>query len=317
MRTNNEITGIANEMYAQAMTGVTRLHEENKELVKTILTDSVDSALEKVGLLINYIGSELKGINVEGVSFAGFLTKYGTFCQDELTEIELTVSSKLKAERKFKTKEVVAVNEDFILTTGKVFIDTLFSALYTELAGENIAFLNAKLEEIYAENGIEKKVLFAVEPDNTSRVISIDNDVVVLNADLSKALDVSNLGVLSEGDEYDNYVYEEASKKLVDTMRTVVITPEILKKRIDVVDSLLDLKTKKHANKIIREGYHKQAIYLKDSKSGVGYYNEKVDDVNVFALLKKTEDGNFEVVLNPFDADNLVSVDVDVVAKLA
>ena len=48
-----------------------------------------------------------------------------------------------------------------------------------------------------------------------------------------------------------------AVKAFVDVMQTIAITPEILKKRINVVDQPLKSGTKKHANKIIRETYHK------------------------------------------------------------
>lgn len=312
MKTNTKIYELANEMYAQASEGITKLQEEQKDLIKTIQTDDIDSALEKLGLVINCIASKLRCVAAEEAQFPGFLTKFSTTDVETLKEIELTVSSKLKAERKFKERKNILVDDNFVANAGEFMINVLFSAYYTEEAYANITAVNERLEEIYAENEITKKVLFGVDA-SAGRVISIDNDVVVLNAEIEKALEASKIGVMVAGDEYSELVREEATKKFVDVMKTVSITPEIIKKNIDVVASLLDLRTKKHANKIIREGYHKQAKYLKDATSGVGYVSEKVGEANVFALVVKNEAGDFEVVLNPFNADTLEPVDVNVV----
>lgn len=312
MKTNTKIYELANEMYAQASEGITKLQEEQKDLIKTIQTDDIDSALEKLGLVINCIASKLRCVAAEEAQFPGFLTKFSTTDVETLKEIELTVSSKLKAERKFKERKNILVDDNFVANAGEFVINVLFSAYYTEEAYANITAVNERLEEIYAENEITKKVLFGVDA-SAGRVISIDNDVVVLNAEIEKALEASKIGVMVAGDEYSELVREEATKKFVDVMKTVSITPEIIKKNIDVVASLLDLRTKKHANKIIREGYHKQAKYLKDATSGVGYVSEKVGEANVFALVVKNEAGDFEVVLNPFNADTLEPVDVNVV----
>lgn len=312
MKTNTKIYELANEMYAQASEGITKLQEEQKDLIKTIQTDDIDSALEKLGLVINCIASKLRCVAAEEAQFPGFLTKFSTTDVETLKEIELTVSSKLKAERKFKERKNILVDDNFVANAGEFMINVLFSAYYTEEAYANITAVNERLEEIYAENEITKKVLFGVDA-SAGRVISIDNDVVVLNAEIEKALEASKIGVMVAGDEYSELVREEATKKFVDVMKTVSITPEIIKKNIDVVASLLDLRTKKHANKIIREGYHKQAKYLKDATSGVGYVSEKVGEANMFALVVKNEAGDFEVVLNPFNADTLEPVDVNVV----
>lgn len=316
MKTSTKIYELANNMFAQAAEGVDKLQEEQKDLLKSIQTDNIDSALEKLGLVIDCIASKLRCVVAEDVQFPGFLTKFSTTDSESLKEIELTVSSKLKAERKFKERKNIAVDDNFVENAGEFMVNVLFGAYYVEEAFANVTAVNERLEEIYAEAGIEKKVLFDIDASSSSRVLSIDNEVVVLNADIEKALDASKMGIMVAGDEYSELVREEATKKFVDVMQTVTITPEIIKKNVDVIASLLDLRTKKHANKIIREGYHKQAKHLKDATSGVGYFSEKVGDANVFALLCKNADGNYEVVLNPFDADKLEAVDVDVVALL-
>lgn len=316
MKTSTKIYELANNMYAQSAEGVDRLQAEQKDLLATIQSDDIESALSKLGLVIDCIASKLRCVAIEDAQFPGFLTKFSTTDTDSLKEIELTVSSKLKAERKFKERKNILVDDMFIENAGEFMVNVLFSAYYVEEAFANVTAVNERLEEIYAEAGIEKKVLFGIDATTSSRVISIDNNVVVLNADIEKALEASKMGIMVSGDEYSELVREEATKKFVDVMQTVSITPEIIKKNVDVISSLLDLRTKKHANKIIREGYHKQAKYLKDSKSGVGYFSEKVGEANVFALLVKNDNKEFEVVLNPFDADKLEPVDVDVVAIL-
>ena len=61
----------------------------------------------------------------------------------------------------------------------QVYVDVLFDAFYTEEASTNIAELNTRLEEIYDQYEIAKRVKFVVGVD-AGRVAYIDNDVVIL-----------------------------------------------------------------------------------------------------------------------------------------
>lgn len=315
MRTRQETTEIANGLYGLVMDGIEVYAREKKELVKAIMTEDLDSAYEKVSVLNRGLQAIMRGAFFNNVTFPGFLTRIGTRSEGTLKSIDLSVSSKLKAERKFKLQRDIDVDENLVKNMAQVYVDVLFNAFYTEEASKNIEELNTRLEEIYEQYEIAKRVLFVVGVD-AGRVAYIDNDVVLLNADVDKALGISELGIMATGSEYAQLINEEAVKAFVDVMQTIAITPEILKKRINVVDQLVEIRTKKHANKIIRETYHKQAKYLKSAGDGVGYVSDNFDDINVFALVKMTDAGDYEYVLNPFDTEKLVAVDVDVIGTL-
>lgn len=315
MRTKQEITAIANGLYAQVTDGIAGYSKERVDLVKAIMTEDLDSAYDKVGVLSRGIQAIMRGAVEDSVSFPGFLTRLSTRSEGKLTSLSLTVSSKLKATRKFKLQRDIEVTENLVNDMASVYIDALFDALYTEMAAENVEDLNMKLDKICNDNEVAKRVQFEVGTE-TGRVVYIDDDTLILRADVEKAMAISELGIMAEGTEYDQLVSEDATKAFVDVMQTVLITPEILKKRIRVVDFLVDIRTKKHASKIIRETVHKQAIYLKSASEGVGYFSDSVDGVNVFALLKLNESGEYEYVLHPFDTDKLVAVDVDVIGML-
>lgn len=312
MKTNVVIVNNANKLYEEVTEGLKAYKEDYKGLVDAMKVDELGVAFDKADTLLKCITALFNNVEAGGTRFPGFLVRKSTNDSEKLTRLSITVSSKLKAVRKFKYEATVVVDDDFIENAGQVYIDALFSAYYAEEANENIEAVNAKLAELYEKYEIKKQVMFAIDTAQAGRVVSIDDDVVVINADVASSLDASNIGIMAEGDEYATLVCEEATKNFVDVMQTVQITPEILKKRISVVDALVDLKTKKHANKIIRESYHKKAIYLKDATSGVGYVNEKVGDATVFALVRKNEAGEYETVLSPFNTEALVPAEVDI-----
>jgi len=314
MRSNKEIYDNANALFAGVMEKADAIQSKTVDLLKDIKTCNIESGLEKVGTVISCIDSEVRSLSAGGTTFPGFLTRFSTRCADSVESIELKISSKLKAERKFKGEAVINVDSDFVKNVVNFYTGVLFDAYYIEEAAENIEALNVTLKEVYEANDtIKKQVYFTVGAGDV-RVVEITDKKVVLNADTSMALNVSKMGIMAEGDEYAEFIHDEAVNNFVATMQTVETTPEILKKRINVVDELLNLRTKKHANKIIREGYHKQAVYLKNSSSGVGYFNGKVDDKNVFALLEMNDEGEYKVVLSPFNSDTLEPVDVDIVS---
>lgn len=319
----NFITKTANTLCDNIMEKLVEIEESNNEMLKSIKDCDFDIGFGRIEALVNCIGASIKDTTVDGVGLPAFLTKV-TATEGKLDEVDITVKSKLKAKHKVKATQTVKVDEDFVEVVGKLFTDTLFNMFYLEVADANITELNEKIASIFEEENIPYTLEFEVTTDS-GRVIYIDNNKVVLKARLDEALAIGSNGLFANTDDesrgYDKIVYEEARNELVSVMRTVQITPEILKKKIRLVESLADLHTKKYAHKLIREGYHKKAENLKDSKSGVGYFSDKVtidgEEVDVFALLKKNDSGEYEVVLSPFDTKTNVSVDFDVVKALA
>lgn len=322
MVTNKFIVGKANAINALVVEGLEKVKAETASNIEAIPGLSFDDGMSIVSTIISRVGAVYKCAIVDGIGFPDFLTGFNA--EGGLNEVTVTIKSKLKAERKFKEQATVKVDENFIESLGELFTNTLFARFYTEAASENVEALNVTLASILDEEGINKKVEFAIT-DTEGRVAYIDNDKIVIKADVAEALDISRLGIMTdtsdEEDGYNKIIYNEARKEFVDIMRTVQITPEIIKKQISFVESLGNLHTKKHSNKIIREAFHKKASNLTGKKADeIGYFSEKVTvdgkEVNVFALL--TKDGNkYTVVLNPYDALTNTAVDFDVIGALA
>lgn len=322
LKTNDFIVTTANKIFAEVTEGLKTLARENKSMLKDVKNDDFETGLNKIDALVKCIGANMKGVVVDGVGLPGFLSSISAV-EGSLDEVDVTVKSKLKAKQKVRNVRTVKVDEDFVENVGKLFTDTLFELYYLEWADMNVQALNARIAEILEEEKIPFELEFAVTT-SSGRVVSIDDKKVVLKAQTGEALNLSRNGLLvdidEEADDYDIMVATEAKEEFLSIMRTIQITPEILKKKIGIVEKLADLHTKKLANKLIREGYHKKVENLKDSKSGVGYFAQKVDidgqEVNVFSLLKKNDSGKLEVVLSPFNVETNKAVDFDVVKAI-
>lgn len=316
MKTKSEIMGVANQMNAQAIKALATYEEERKALIDSIINGDLDSAYDNFNLLLGGIEIILRGVSVDGSTFPSFLSKPSTTNVDKLTSVTLIVTSSRRAEYKFKVKRKIDIDEHIVESLSNLYLETLFDAYYFQEASKNIDEINDVLSDIYDSNNIEKRMFFAVTRED-GRVVSIDNDTVVLKAEVNNALDASNLGLTPADNEYSRLVFDEAVENIVNFMSTITITPEILKKRNNLVQALIDLRTRKHAHKVIRESYHKQAKYVKSERDGVAYVSTEIDGVDVFSLVKMNEDGGFEVVLAPFDTEKLVPVEVDITKHIA
>lgn len=319
MKTHDFIVKTANKIYEGICEGLETLEKENKATLKNIQNDDFDTGFAKIDALVKCIGANMKGVTIDDVGLPSFLSSISAV-EGKLDEVDVTVKSRLKARNKVRQVQTVKVDEDFVANVGKLFLDTLFELYYMEWADLNVQKLNERIATILEEEKIPFGLEFAVT--NTSgRIVAIDDKKVVLKAQIEEALKLATNGLLIEvgedTDDYDKMVAEEARSEFVAIMRTIQITPEILKKKIDIVEKLADLHTKKHSNKLIREGYHKKVENLKNAKSGVGYFSQRVKidgkDVDVFALLSRDDDGKYEVVLSPYDTDTNTAVDFDVV----
>lgn len=319
MRSNSEIKKIASGIYAEAASGLNNLIKVKAPIVATLKGVDIDEGLKTVGGLIDSIEAIIKAPMVDGVSLPAFLSKC-TASGDTLTEVTVRISSKLKATTKFKRTIDIAVDEDLIENIARFYIDCLLDMYYIEQAEENIAELNAKVAEICAENEIPYTFEFKCDVSTDAVILYIDNEKVVFNASISRAHEISGLGLFQSGDEYNDLIAREATESLVKSLKAVQTTPQLIKGKVDIITECTGVSTKKRASKLIRGSYHRKAQYLGQVKAGVGYFNETVDvngeQVEIFALVEKSADGELKVVLNPFDIKTLFTVDYDVIGAV-
>lgn len=319
MRTNKEIAQIAEGIYAEATAALSNLSTVKKAQVEALVGTNGEAAVTAVKSLIADIESVLKAPRVDEVGLPAYLSRL-IYDENNMATITVSVRTKLKSNYKYRKDTTVAVDEDIITNIGKAYIDALFEMFYIEEATANVAALNDKVAEIIAENEIGYGFKFAVDNDSDAVVLAINNDEVIFNADISKALDIANLAIFKSGDEYNDLICKEATDKLVAALKAIQTPVQLIKGNVSLIKDITGISTKKRASKLIRGSYHRQAKFLGNVKAGIGYYEETVkvngEDTDVFALVSKAEDGTLAVVLNPFDVKTLFNVDYDVIAAV-
>lgn len=317
MKSSSVISKTASDVYGAIQKELLTLEENNMAMLKVVKDDPFETGFAKIQALIDSLAAVVSGTRVDGIGFPQFLYNFDT-AENDLSEVRLTVRSKLKAEPRIKETRTISVGEDFVEEAGVFMADMALQMYYLDCASENVSALNEKLSEVYEANAdITKKFFFEVTT-TTGRVVAIDNDTVILKAKVDEAHSIGDYGIMAGygsevKSEFETMVEAESIEKLVSIMRTVTTTQEILKKRIDLVEKLGNLKTRRSAYKLIREGVHKKAQYV--PVGAVGYVLTG-DDENIFGLVKKTEAG-YETVLAPFDIETNEVVDMDITEKIA
>lgn len=320
MRKKSEIMAIANKLYANLGESYASLLTTKSEEAKTLVSGTFEDAHKAVESIKTSLDILTRGTEADGVSVHQFLSSFKSFEDNgKLDCVELTIKSKLKAEFQYRSTTTIKADENFIGNISEAYRVAVIGLLYNQLGGENVIELNNKIEEICAENDIPIKFAFTLsEKDNF--ITEIDNEKVVFNVVEAEALNISTLALFQSGDEYSDHISSIAKQNLIDVLKSVQSTTQIIKAGIDMISTLTGVKTKKRAERLIRKSYHKQAVHFNKINSGIGYYEETIEingvETEIFALLSKSEDGEISVVLNPFDTKTLFTVDYDVVAAV-
>lgn len=316
MRTNKDIIRIADGINEEAVNNITKLAEARKATVDEMAGKPAKEVIGSVTEIIAGIEASVASPRVDGVGFPTYLSKV-TYEDNDSSEVTVTIRTKLKNTYKYRKDVTVALDDEFIENVGKAYIDTLFDMFYIDEATQNVEALNAKIASIIEENEIPYSFSFAVDANSTAIVLSVNDNEVVFNASVPRAHDIASLPIFKSGDEYNDLICKEATNNLVAALKSIQTPVQLIKGGVDIIKEVTGVSTKKRASKLIRDSYHRQAKFLGKVKTGVGYYNETVninsEDVEVFALVSKAEDGTIALVLSPFDVKTLSKVDYDVV----
>lgn len=316
MRTNKDIVRIADGINEEAVNNIDKLAEARKATVAEMAGKPAKEVIGAVTEIIAGIEASVASPRVDGVGFPTYLSKV-TYEDNDSSEVTITIRTKLKSTYKYRKDVTVALDEEFIENVGKAYIDALFDMFYIDEATQNVEALNAKIASIIEENEIPYSFSFAVDTNSTAIVLSVNDNEVVFNASVPRAHDIASLPIFKSGDEYNDLICKEATYNLVAALKSIQTPVQLIKGGVDIIKEVTGVSTKKRASKLIRDSYHRQAKFLGKVKTGVGYYNETVningEDVEVFALVSKAEDGTIALVLSPFDVKTLYKVDYDVV----
>lgn len=317
---SNEIKRVRDGIFAEIQNKKANYCEVASKKVATINAGDEETATNVFAEVITAVQTIIKGVYVESISLPECLVKFTTEVEDgKVVSFNLSIRSKLRASYKVKEEYVIANDANLVSAVFDAFVSALYIMLDIELAKDNLAVLNNRVLEICAKNDIPCMFSFDCNPD-AGVIISIDNEHIIFNVDSGSAHDVIGLPIFSAGDSYSDYVRENAEVDLVDSLKTAQTTVQLIKSNVKVIKNVVGIATKKRASKLIRTSYHKNARFLSNQKAGIGYFDEVVsingEDVKVFALVEKTEDGEMKVILNPFDVTTNMNVDFDVLGAL-
>ena len=317
MRKHAEIIKSANELYAKLTENFEAFAEVKKDQIDSLASMDYEEAHGVVADLIEGARALIAGsVSEDGATFPKYLTSFKTYDVDgKMTKAVIVIKSKLKDAVKYKKEFTIEVGTDFMSEFSKAHIEAIFDMYYRYQANSNLEEVNAFIEKICVEHNIPYTFGFALA-DSKEYVTYIDNDKVIFNASLEAALEVSKQGLFQSGDDYFDLVREQQTEKLVEALSVTHTTTQLIKANVGIINTLIGYTTKKRADRLIRNTYHKKAEYFNKIKSGFGYYEKEDGDTTIFSILEKHEDGSITVALNPFDIKTLLTVDVDVVAEV-
>jgi hypothetical protein len=313
MRKQTEIVATAKSIYATAKEACINANKNKvAALLEAVKTGDTDNILNVVSGIQQSIETIILGTYVDGEHYPEFISKIAA----STTDVKLNIRTKLRLDYKIVNSTTIAYTESFVEDFVRFYLDSLCTMYYVEIGKSQIKVLNDILAEIMTEAGLKYVLEFAVDAKAETLVNEITDEKLVLNATLSEALNLASYGICRSGDEFSDLVAKEAKEDIVNAFKACPTTITLLKSNIKLIKDITEVSTKKRATTLIRAAYHKNANTLDKvaaGKSAIGYVDKKVDDRDIFALVKKNEDGTMSVVLTPFDQVTYENVDVAVI----
>lgn len=302
-----------------SMQGAEHAVEKMKKVKHLTLSELITSDDEDI--LYNDIVSLVNGVNtiytaqiVDDISLPQRIVKVN-YDRSNKREFVLVLRSKLKAQTKYIMKRTLQITKNLIDDINAVFAEFLSDLFLIEVANENVNELNEKLRK-FCKEYLPYVIQFDINPEAVNYVTQISDDEIHFSVDIANAKYIYDLGFMSKDVEIET----EASSDLLNSLLSVQTTTQLVKAKVDLIKRVTGIATKKHANKILRECYHRNAKYLDSLKTGDAYFSNIVmidgEEVNVFAIIHKDIDGTLSVLLHPFDIDTLFNVDFDVLAEI-
>lgn len=275
------------------------MKQDNVELVK--------ESIEKIKA--NVIASIPEGVPVPGTSLYVSCTGSG----NEITVINISIKSKIKAEKKFKFAKSF-VGENVVTNIANFFADVYTDLVIDIMAEDNLEVINGLLEKAAEDAGLDYKVsLTSAIGGTASKVSFISDDEVVFYTDLDRVFDIDDVLALQEPSEIiSEEAIEEAKKQIADSFETAQTPEQLVAEHGGVfVGHFANISKNVKPMTMIKQVTNRSVSSLNGNKDAIGYYSEG----DVFALVAK-RDGNLEVILSPFNTETFRKEDVDVLAKI-
>lgn len=318
---NTAVTGLYNALTENFNEFITN----RAVAVEGIETKDVDSAFEVLSGINAAAESLAKATFFEGLGASQFVANFkGNESDGKLHSVELTIRSSRNSDYKYRSSKVIAVNAEVLDNICETYRQTVIDLVYGAYAVANVSELNEIVTGIADESGASVRFSFTV---GDNYIMAINNTEVVFGVSVQAAIELSerasSILFKGEGEDVDSFqkaVVESTRVELANFLKTVPSVPSLINDKPALVASVTGVKLTRRVDKYIRYIVHKQAKYLADSKSGVGYFCESVEvggeQITVFALVEKVDSGEMAVILNPFNVETCLDVDFDVLAAI-
>mgnify|MGYP007031359783 CR=1 FL=1 len=232
-----------------------------------------------------------------------------------ITVLSITLTNSWKSEKTFKFAVHMNVEENIIERVIDYFKEVYEQLLLDMFVEENLEEINKLYEELTSRAGVNYTVkLVSPLNQNNRKIAFISDDEIDFVADINRIFDIDDILVFQEVDmQFTEEKIEAAKEPMVDEIglaQTVVQFAGI--RGGSLIKYLCNIGSQVKAITLIKKVNNKNARRLTGKKDTTAYYENE----GVYAVVAR-RDGNFEVLLKPFDINTLESVDVDVVAELS
>lgn len=325
MHTIEDFNQIVNKFVEDAAE-VTNRVIENNSMERAVESDSLRVLVE---LFYNAsYGSLPHDVSIEDTSLRVNLSDV----EGGATTINVTVRNRHETEFPFKYKSMFTTNSS-MEEIGTFFIQIFRTILENALLKENAKVLDELAEKVAGTAGLGFKVRFAPDSLASNRaVVKVSDEEVVFAVSREKLLSLEKLVLLSIDpavnlieieDEQGVHLVEdeelrERYNKALDkeaTAWSVATTPvELIAAKVPLLKYLVEYGLKRPAT-LVREVFSNrlEAVgrFAKDKNLTAFYLQD-----DVFGAVIR-EDGEFSVLLSPFNTKTLEKADVDLLAEAA
>ena len=271
--------------------------------MKSNSADLVSQAVEKIQANVKV--SIPEGIPVPEATLKVTSTGSG----NEITVINISISSKIKADKKFRFANSFISNN----TLGAIteWITEVYVQLVIDIMAEdNLLVVNEVLKKAKEIAGISYDVsMVSAIGGTTSKIAELSDEHVVFYADNERIFDVDDILALQEPSELiSQEAIDGAIKQVAESLEESQTTVQLVANHGGILISLLaNINKRTKIMALLKQVTNRNIENINTDKDLIAYYLKD----GVFALVEQ-RDGNREVILSPFNTETLRSEKVNV-----
>lgn len=230
--------------------------------------------------------------------------------------ISLSITNKFRAAKTFKFKKTITTRTASLEGATDVMLGIYKDLITNVMAEQNLSVLN----EVYANAAQDAGLPYGIRVTSAlgikdRKVETLSNEEVVFVADYDRVFNFNDLMILAE--PIENLITEEAIQSAYDNL-VAELTSCQLPQQLVAAHGGATLRYVCNINKqvrpmtLIKKVCTKAVDKIIGNKETLAYWT----DGESYALVVRREDGNFDIVLDPFNIETMLRSDVDVLAAL-